>query len=64
MVIASTVQMIGYTLNSVAPSFPVFAFAYFLGGLGIAIQDAGSSGYVSSLKSSSRMGLLQALYGK
>ncbi|KAK7676661.1 hypothetical protein QCA50_020405 [Cerrena zonata] len=63
MVIASTVQMIGYTLNSVAPSFPVFAFAYFLGGLGIAIQDAGSSGYVSSLKSSSRMGLLQALYG-
>lgn len=63
MVIGSLVQMIGYVLNSAAPSFPAFAFAYFLGGFGVAIQDAGSSGYVTSLKSSTRMGILQGVYG-
>lgn len=63
MVIGSTVQMLGYVLNSTAPPFPAFAFAYFLGGFGVAIQDAGSSGYVTSLKSSTRMGILQGVYG-
>ena len=64
MVIGSVVQMLGYVLNSAAPPFPAFAFAYFLGGFGVAIQDAGSSGYVTSLKSSTRMGILQGVYGK
>lgn len=63
MVIGSVVQMTGYVLNSIAPPFPVFIFAYFLGGFGIAIQDAGASGYVSCLNSSTRMGVLQSLYG-
>ena len=63
MVIGSVVQMLGYVLNSAAPPFPAFAFAYFLGGFGVAIQDAGSSGYVTSLKSSTRMGILQGVYG-
>lgn len=64
MVIGSVVQMTGYVLNSIAPPFPVFIFAYFLGGFGIAIQDAGASGYVSCLNSSTRMGILQSMYGK
>ncbi|KAJ3041597.1 hypothetical protein HK097_002234 [Rhizophlyctis rosea] len=50
----------------VSPNFPLFAFTFFLTGLGQALQDSQANTYVSSLPSSQThrfLGLIHAMYG-
>lgn len=60
----SLIQSVGYILSAIAPPFPVFVFAYFLSGFGIALQDAGCSGYIAAMNDSTRMGIMHAIYGR
>ncbi|KAL1676951.1 major facilitator superfamily domain-containing protein [Schizophyllum commune] len=57
--------IIAYSINSPAPPFPVLCVSYAINGVGMAIQDAQSNGYVASLtdKPESKMGMLHAAYG-
>ncbi|KAL1692495.1 major facilitator superfamily domain-containing protein, partial [Schizophyllum commune] len=59
------IQIIAYSINSPAPPFPVLCVSYAINGVGMAIQDAQSNGYVASLtdKPEARMGMLHAAYG-
>ncbi|KIY67456.1 MFS general substrate transporter [Cylindrobasidium torrendii FP15055 ss-10] len=65
MVIGATCQVVAYTLQSPALPFPAFIIAYAINGVGMAIQDAQTNGYVVCLKESAetKMGLLHAVYG-
>ncbi|CAL1713982.1 unnamed protein product [Somion occarium] len=63
MIIGATVQTIGYILDSAASPFPVFVLGYFMSGYGVAILDAGSSGYLTTWRDSTRMGIMQGVYG-
>jgi len=65
LAIGSAAQVIGYALEAPAPPFPVFVLGYCVNGFGISLQDAGANGYVASLQegSSTRMGILHAVYG-
>ncbi|KAH8113878.1 MFS general substrate transporter [Phellopilus nigrolimitatus] len=58
-------QLIGYAMMAPAPPFPVLCIAFLINGWGIALQDAQSNSYVASLSenSSSKMGVMHALYG-
>ncbi|KAG9317097.1 hypothetical protein JVU11DRAFT_1284 [Chiua virens] len=58
----SLFQVAAYSIASSAPPFPVFVFSYFLSGIGMAVQNAQSVGYVSSLKENTerKMGLLMS----
>src|SRR5689334_13003532 len=48
-----------------SPNFGLFAFTFFLAGLGIALQDSQANTYVSSLGASAHryLGLIHAMYG-
>ncbi|EKM58041.1 uncharacterized protein PHACADRAFT_89844 [Phanerochaete carnosa HHB-10118-sp] len=63
--VGSIAQAIGYAIDSPAPPFPAFVFAFALNGFGLALQDAGANGYVASLKDNAqtKMGVLHAAYG-
>ncbi|KAH7910276.1 MFS general substrate transporter [Hygrophoropsis aurantiaca] len=65
MVLGSLFQVVAYTIEATAPPFPAFVFAYFLGGIGLALQNAQSVGYVARLKpnAETKMGFLMACYG-
>ncbi|KAL1729735.1 major facilitator superfamily domain-containing protein [Schizophyllum commune] len=61
----SVLLIIAYSINSPAPPFPVLCVSYAINGVGMAIQDAQSNGYVASLtyKPEAKMGMLHAAYG-
>ncbi|KAF9224392.1 MFS general substrate transporter [Gyrodon lividus] len=65
MVLGSLFQVVAYSIESFAPPFPVFVFAYFLNGIGLALQNAQSVGYVASFKENAetKMGVFMAAYG-
>ncbi|RPD61356.1 MFS general substrate transporter [Lentinus tigrinus ALCF2SS1-6] len=65
MVIGSLAQVVGYALEAPAPPFPVFVLGYAINGFGLGLQDAGSNGFVASLKENAaiKMGILHAIYG-
>ncbi|KAF7350828.1 MFS domain-containing protein [Mycena sanguinolenta] len=61
----SCLPVVAYSLQAAALPFPVFVFAAVINGIGLAIQDALSNGYVASMKTNSetKMGFVQAAYG-
>jgi len=65
MVLGSLFQVVAYCIESSAPPYPAFIFAYFINGIGLALQNANAVGYVASLKENAelKMGLLMATYG-
>ncbi|KAG2109890.1 MFS general substrate transporter [Suillus discolor] len=65
MVLGSLFQVSAYCIESTGPPFPVFVFAYFINGIGIALQNANSVGYVACLKENTeaKMGVFMAVYG-
>ncbi|KAG1840112.1 MFS general substrate transporter [Suillus tomentosus] len=65
MVLGSLCQVLAYCIESTGPPFPVFVFAYFINGIGIALQNANSVGYVACLKENAeaKMGVFMAVYG-
>ncbi|KAG2343075.1 MFS general substrate transporter [Suillus weaverae] len=65
MVLGSLFQVLAYSIESSGPPFPVFIFAYFINGIGLALQNANSVSYVASIKENAevKMGLLMAAYG-
>lgn len=58
-------QVVGYSIQSAAPPFPVFVFTYFLNGIGFALQNAQSNGFVVALSrnATTKLGFLHASYG-
>ena len=56
----------GYIVQSTAPPFPVMCIGYVLDGIGLALVNAQSNGYVAELQehSAAKMGLLHASYGR
>ncbi|KAG2050035.1 MFS general substrate transporter [Suillus hirtellus] len=62
MVLGSLCQVLAYCIESTGPPFPVFVFAYFINGIGIALQAVG---YVARLKENAeaKMGVFMAVYG-
>ncbi|KAJ8589363.1 MFS general substrate transporter [Rhizopogon salebrosus TDB-379] len=65
MVLGSLCQVLAYCIESSAPPFPVFIFAYFINGIGLALQNANAVAYVASIKENAelKMGLLMAIIG-
>lgn len=65
MVLGALCQVLAYSIESSGPPFPVFIFAYFLNGIGMALQNANSVGYVASIKENAevKMGVFMAVYG-
>ncbi|KAF9265531.1 MFS general substrate transporter [Marasmius fiardii PR-910] len=65
MAFGSIMQIIAYALQSANVPFPVFVIAYTINGIGIAVQDAQSNGFVAAIKNNAetKMGLLHAAYG-
>ncbi|KAG2124449.1 MFS general substrate transporter [Suillus clintonianus] len=65
MVLGSLLQVLAYCIESSGPPFPVFIFAFFMNGIGLALQNANSVGYVASLKENTavKMSLFMAVYG-
>ncbi|KAG0695920.1 MFS general substrate transporter [Suillus ampliporus] len=65
MVLGSLFQVVAYSIESSGPPFPAFIFAYFMNGIGLALQNANSVGYVAAIKENAalKMGLLMATYG-
>ncbi|KAH7918670.1 MFS general substrate transporter [Leucogyrophana mollusca] len=60
--VGSLFQVVAYSIEAAAPPFPAFVFAYFVGGIGLALQNAQSVGYVACFKpnAEAKMGLLMA----
>ncbi|KAG1833261.1 MFS general substrate transporter [Suillus subalutaceus] len=65
MVLGSLFQVVAYSIEASGPPFPVFIFAYFINGIGIALQNANSVGYIASIRENAevKMGLFMAVYG-
>ncbi|KAJ3824255.1 MFS general substrate transporter [Lentinula raphanica] len=65
IVLGSVLQQTAYALQAPQLPFPVFVMAFTINGIGLALEDAQSNGYVASLKqhSETKMGLLHATYG-
>ncbi|KAL5492168.1 hypothetical protein ACEPAI_3615 [Sanghuangporus weigelae] len=65
LVFGSIGQMVAYVLMSPALPFPVFCIAFLIDGWGISLQDAQSNSFVAALSenSSTKMGIIHALYG-
>ncbi|EIW55077.1 MFS general substrate transporter [Trametes versicolor FP-101664 SS1] len=63
--VCAVLQVIGYALEAPAPPFPVFVLGYMINGFGLALQNAGSNGYVAALKenTATKFGILHAIYG-
>lgn len=59
----AAIQIIGFTIQSTAPPFPAFVVGFPINGFGMSLQDAQANGYVSALKSETKMGVLHAVYG-
>ncbi|KAG1840110.1 MFS general substrate transporter [Suillus tomentosus] len=65
MVLGSLCQVLAYCIESTGPPFPVFVFAYFINGIGLALQNANAVGYVACLKENAeaKIGVFAAVYG-
>ncbi|KAF7307444.1 SER THR protein phosphatase family protein [Mycena indigotica] len=65
LLLAPLFQIIGYSLQSAALPYPVFAFASFLNSIGVCMLDAQANGYVANIarNGEARMGYTQAAYG-
>ncbi|KAH9485772.1 Bypass of stop codon protein 6 [Psilocybe cubensis] len=67
LVLGAILQMFAFITQSSARTLPFSAFAasFFLGGIGMAIQDAQCNGYIALVKHEGelKMGFLQASYG-
>ncbi|KAJ3800932.1 MFS general substrate transporter [Lentinula aff. detonsa] len=65
IVLGSFLQQMAYALQAPQLPFPVFVMTYTINGIGLALQDAQSNGFVASLKdhAETKMGLLHASYG-
>ncbi|KAJ3890740.1 major facilitator superfamily domain-containing protein [Lentinula edodes] len=61
----SFLQQTAYALQAPQLPFPVFVMSFTINGIGLALQDAQSNGFVASLKdhAETKMGLLHATYG-
>ncbi|PPQ80104.1 hypothetical protein CVT25_001472 [Psilocybe cyanescens] len=61
----SILQSVAFINQSLALSFPLFVAAFYVGGIGMAIQDAQANGYIATVKHNGelKMGFLQASYG-
>ncbi|KAG1903206.1 MFS general substrate transporter [Suillus fuscotomentosus] len=59
----SLCQVLAYCIESTGPPFPVFVFAYFINGIGLA--NANAVGYVACLKENAeaKIGVFAAVYG-
>ncbi|ELU38857.1 hypothetical protein AG1IA_07109 [Rhizoctonia solani AG-1 IA] len=64
--IGAVLQVLAYSLLAPALPFPVMCVAYAINGFGVGFQDAQANGFIAGLpkKSSEKMGLLHAVYGK
>ncbi|KAF8827748.1 hypothetical protein HHX47_DHR4000377 [Lentinula edodes] len=65
IVLGSFLQQTAYALQAPQLPFPVFVMSFTINGIGLALQDAQSNGFVASLKdhAETKMGLLHASYG-
>ncbi|KAJ4501451.1 major facilitator superfamily domain-containing protein [Lentinula lateritia] len=65
IVLGSFLQQTAYALQSPQLPFPVFVMSFTINGIGLALQDAQSNGFVASLRdhAETKMGLLHASYG-
>ncbi|KAJ4491257.1 major facilitator superfamily domain-containing protein [Lentinula edodes] len=65
IVLGSFLQQTAYALQAPQLPFPVFVMSFTINGIGLALQDAQSNGFVASLKdhAETKMGLLHATYG-
>ncbi|KAF7320897.1 MFS general substrate transporter [Mycena chlorophos] len=67
IIFGSLCQVVAYAVQASGVPFPVFVLAGFINGIGLAMQDAQSNGYVASVPSNRdngvQMGIVQASYG-
>ncbi|KAJ7434635.1 major facilitator superfamily domain-containing protein [Mycena galericulata] len=65
LLLGSSMQVVAYTLQAAGLPFPVFVLARVINGVGLAIQEAQTNGYVASIavNSETKMGYVQAAYG-
>ncbi|KAF8637248.1 hypothetical protein AX17_002959 [Amanita inopinata Kibby_2008] len=65
LAIGSVIPVVAYTLQAPALPFPVYVMSFTVNGIGMALLDAQTSGYVAKLKDNAqtKMGLLHAAYG-
>lgn len=63
LTIAAASRIIGYTVLSTAPPFPVVCVAFTFVGFGLSILNAHGNGFISMLNRSTEMGIAQASYG-
>ncbi|KAF9047600.1 MFS general substrate transporter [Panaeolus papilionaceus] len=63
LVVGALTQAMSFILQGMAPSFLVFVGSFFIGGLGMAWQDAHANGFIAALHDETKMGILHAAYG-
>ncbi|KAL5336722.1 major facilitator superfamily domain-containing protein [Aspergillus crustosus] len=64
LVLAISVQCLGYALMFWAPSFPFFLVAFLFTGFGLALADAQANSFTITVRNSHRwLGILHAVYG-
>ncbi|KAF8628749.1 hypothetical protein AX15_003741 [Amanita polypyramis BW_CC] len=65
LIIGSLCPIIAYSLQAAALPFPVYVMSFTINGIGLALLDAQSSGFVAALKTHAhtKMGILHAAYG-
>ncbi|KAF4620264.1 hypothetical protein D9613_001062 [Agrocybe pediades] len=65
IVLGAIFQGISFAAEACAPPFFFFVLTFFVGGLGMALQDAQANGFMATVKHDGeiKMGLLQAAYG-
>ncbi|KAL4872266.1 hypothetical protein BDV12DRAFT_183215 [Aspergillus spectabilis] len=64
LVLAISVQCLGYALMFWAPSFPFFLVAFLFTGFGLALADAQANSFTVTVRNSHRwLGILHAVYG-
>ncbi|PPQ64173.1 hypothetical protein CVT24_008547 [Panaeolus cyanescens] len=63
LVVGALVQALSFVLQGIAPSFLAFVGSFFIGGIGMAWQDAHANGFIAALHDETKMGILHAAYG-
>jgi len=65
LVVGSLFQIAAYCVQFLELSFPLFVLSFFLGGIGMAFQDASANGFIATLQNGSeyKMSFIHAAYG-
>ncbi|KAF8161508.1 MFS general substrate transporter [Crassisporium funariophilum] len=63
LVFGSLLQVVAFSMQSLALPFPLFVVSFSIGGAGMAIQGAHANGFVAAMQSETKMGFLHAAYG-